>query len=80
VIVREQTRAPRRHELALWLRLYLRIVYILYMYILFVWGKKAKSPSVGQEGEAPERRSRERSPRVEGGAPERGSRERSPRV
>jgi hypothetical protein len=64
VIVREQTRAPRRHELALWLRLYLRFVYILYMCVLFVWGKKAKLPSVGQEGEAPERRSRERSPRA----------------
>jgi type VI protein secretion system component VasF len=64
VTVREQTRAPRHCELALWLRLYLCVVYILYMYILFVWSEKAKSPSVGQEGEAPECRSRERSPRV----------------
>jgi hypothetical protein len=64
VIVREQTRAPRCHELALWLRLYLRFVYILYMCVLFVWGEKAKLPSVGQEGEAPEHRSRERSPRA----------------
>jgi hypothetical protein len=55
VIVREQTKAPRCHELALLLRLYLHVVYILYMCILFVWGEKS---------EVPEHRSGERSPRA----------------
>jgi hypothetical protein len=55
VIVREQTKAPRRHEQALWLHLYFHVVYILYMHILFVWGKKS---------EVPERRSEGRSPRA----------------
>jgi hypothetical protein len=40
VIDRERTRVPQRHELALWLHLYLHFVYILYMCILFAWGKK----------------------------------------
>jgi hypothetical protein len=35
VIVREQTRAPWRRELALWLHLYLRFVYVLYICVLF---------------------------------------------
>jgi hypothetical protein len=55
VIVREQTKAPWRHELALGLRLYLHVVYILYMYILFVWGER---------GEVSERRLGGRSPRA----------------
>jgi hypothetical protein len=50
VIGRERTRVPRRHERTLWLRLYLHFVYILYIYVLFVWGQKAELPSVGQEG------------------------------
>jgi hypothetical protein len=41
VIGRERTRVPRCHELAPWLHLYLHFVYILYICVLFVWGKKA---------------------------------------
>jgi hypothetical protein len=53
VISRERTRVPRHHELVLWLRLYLHLVYILYICVLFVRGKKAELPSVGQEGKSP---------------------------
>jgi hypothetical protein len=54
VIGRERTRVPRRYELALWLRLYLHFVCILYICVLFVWGKKSELPSVGQEGKIPQ--------------------------
>jgi hypothetical protein len=54
VIIREQTRAPWRHELAMWLHLYLCFMYILYMCLI----------CLGQKSEAPERRSRGRSPRA----------------
>jgi hypothetical protein len=54
VIGRERTRVPRRHEIALWLRLYLHFVYILYICVSFIWGKKAELPSIGQEGKNPQ--------------------------
>jgi hypothetical protein len=43
VIVREQTQALQRHELSLWLRLYLHVVYIVYVYLVYL-GRKKRSP------------------------------------
>jgi hypothetical protein len=90
VIGKERTRVPRRHELALWLCLYLHSVYVLCTCVVFVCGKKAEISSVGQEGEKSpnvgrenatlERRSRERSLRAWAKPPSVGRKAKPPSV